>query len=422
MGVAVADTIFAGHYATSHLAAVAIGNAIQITVAVTLVGVLQAVGPVVAHHFGAGRHGDIAGVWRQATWLALVLGLAGSVILYHSEHWVAWSGPEVPVAQLANAYLGIAAFAVVPHLLYRAFYAFSTALGNSRTMMLITTGGALLNLPLSYALIFGKLGLPPLGALGAAVANVVVTWASLACALAVLAASRFYRPYRIFSRWEPPRWPVLKELLHLGLPMALSNLIEISSFTFIALFIAPLGAEVQAGHRIVSNVIALCFMAALAIGLATSALLGQSLGARDFAMARNTAAMGMMMGVLLAAALAVGITLGDASIVTAYTDDPQVRAVALSLIAYAAVFHFFDAMQTVAAFALRGYKTTLGPMAVHAVCFWGIGLGGGYWLAFRKDDPMGAAGFWLASTIGLVVAAALVGALLAVVALKIGDE
>ncbi len=416
MGVAAADTVFVGHYSTTHLAALAIANAIQITVVVALVGVLQAVGPVVAHHFGAGREQEIAAAWQQGAWLALALSALGFLILRHSAVWVAWSGPSPEVAQLADAYLRIAAFAVPAHLLYRTFYAFSTALGNSRALMVITTLGSLLNLPLSYGLIFGKLGLPPLGALGAAYAYLAVAWASLAAALATLAAGRFYRKYRVFARWPRPHWPAQRELLRVGLPMGLSNLIEISSFTFIALFIAPLGAEVQAGHRIVANVVGIAFMAALALGLATSALVGQALGAREPGRARATATTGLALAALLATALGLAVTLGARPLVAAYSDDLAVRAVALSLIGYAAVFHFFDATQTLASFALRGYKVTMGPMLVHALCFWGIGLGGGYWLAFRAAAPMGAAGFWLASTASLMVAALLVGAYLALVA------
>ncbi len=96
----------------------------------------------------------------------------------------------------------------------------------------------------------------------------------------------------------------------------------------------------------------------------------------------------------------------------AYTSDPAVRRVSLSLIGYIALYQFFDAVQTVAAYSLRGYKITFAPMLVHTVAFWGVGLFGGWWLAFRAPQPMGVSGFWLASLASLVVAAALIGAIL----------
>ncbi|HRI93538.1 MAG TPA: MATE family efflux transporter [Accumulibacter sp.] len=96
----------------------------------------------------------------------------------------------------------------------------------------------------------------------------------------------------------------------------------------------------------------------------------------------------------------------------AYSDDPAVRSVALGLLGYVAFYQLFDAVQTIAAHALRGYRITFIPMLVHVVCFWGVGLGGGWVLAFTGSRPLGAAGFWLASLLGLVLASILLSTLL----------
>ena len=98
--------------------------------------------------------------------------------------------------------------------------------------------------------------------------------------------------------------------------------------------------------------------------------------------------------------------------VEAYSNDPAVRAVALAMISYLALCQLFDAVQTVAAFALRGYRVTFVPMLVHIACFWGVVLFGGWWLAFRAPTPLGLAGFWIAALAGLVVSALLLGSLL----------
>ncbi len=99
-------------------------------------------------------------------------------------------------------------------------------------------------------------------------------------------------------------------------------------------------------------------------------------------------------------------------VLAGYTNDPAVRSVARALIVYVAVYQLFDALQTVAAYALRGYKITFAPMFVHVVCFWVVGLLGGWWLAFRGSAPMGVAGFWAAMLASLMLAAALLGGLL----------
>jgi MATE family multidrug resistance protein len=103
-------------------------------------------------------------------------------------------------------------------------------------------------------------------------------------------------------------------------------------------------------------------------------------------------------------------------VVAAHTTDPAVRQVALALILYICVYQLVDAVQTVAAHALRGYKVTFLPMLVHTGCFWGIGLAGGWWLAYRGWPgglPQGVAGFWQAAVLATVAAALAFSTLLA---------
>ena len=128
--------------------------------------------------------------------------------------------------------------------------------------------------------------------------------------------------------------------------------------------------------------------------------------------ARAAAGAGLLLAGALAVVLGALLWLTAQAVIAAYTSDPAVRAVALSLIAYVAIYQVFDALQTVAAYALRGYQITLVPMLVHIVCFWLVGLLGGWWLAFGIAAPLGVAGFWIAGVASVVLAAALLGGLL----------
>lgn len=103
----------------------------------------------------------------------------------------------------------------------------------------------------------------------------------------------------------------------------------------------------------------------------------------------------------------VFLWLATEPLVAAYTNDLSVRAVALSLIVYVAIYQFFDALQTVSSHALRAYRVTFLPMLIQTFCFWGVGLLGGIWLCYRWPPPLGVAGFWLAAVAGLVLAAAM---------------
>lgn len=412
MGMMVIDTALLGHHGTEDLAAVAVGGGLYIAIVFALVGILQAVAPTVAHLRGAGREGEIAGALQQAFWLALLLAVPGVLLLRHPDPLLALSSIEPAVEARVRDYLDALSWGMPAALLYRTFYSFCNALGQPRPLMLISLGGTLLHAALAWALVGGALGGAPLGALGCGISNAVVGWFGLLCGSVYLLRGRPLARYRLLAGWQAPRRGALREMLRLGLPMGFSNLVEISSFTLIALFVAQLGATAVAGHRIVANLAALCYMLPLALSIATLAQVGQAAGACDGQRARASIAAGLLLAGGLSALLGVLLWLAAAPVVALATDDVAVRAVALALIGYVAVYQVFDAVQTVAAHALRGYKVTFAPMLVHLACFWGVGLGGGWWLAFAAASPLGVAGFWIASLASLVLAALLLGALL----------
>lgn len=408
MGMAVIDTVVLGHYGTEDLAAVAVGSGIYVTVVFALTGVLQAVSPTVSHLKGAGRMADIAGALQQCFWLALILTLPGVLFLLHPDALLRLSAIEPAVEAKTRDYLALLAWGIPAALFYRTFYAFCNALGHPRPLMLISLGGTLLHGLLAWVLV-SQAGL---GVLGCGASNALVGWFALICGGVFMARGRVLAPYRLLHAWQAPRFQAMKELVRLGLPMGFSNFVEISAFTLTALFVAQLGAAVVAGHRVVANLAALCYMLPLALSIATLAQVGLAAGARDWPRARVSIAAGLALASGLATLLGGVLWLSENALVSAYTDDPAVRAVALSLIGYVVVYQIFDAIQTVAAFALRGYKITFLPMFVHLFCFWGVGLFGGWWLALRAPEPMGVAGFWVASLASLVSAALLLGAVL----------
>ena len=411
MGMMVIDTVLLGHYGTADLAAVAVGSGIYIAVVLALAGVLQAVSPVVSHLRGARRDSEIAGMLHQCYWLALLLSVPGVLMMRHPGALLGLSpiGPEVEGG--VRSYLSILAWAIPAVLLYRSFYAFCNALGRPRVLMVISLGGTVVHGFLASWLVHGGWsGLS--GVAGCAVSNVVVGWLAVGCGLLYMRTGRAMKPFRLFHAWQGPRLTAFRELLRLGLPMGLSNLVEISAFTFMALFIAQLGAGVVAGHRVVANLAAVCYMLPLSLALATLAQVGLAAGAQDWKRARGAAIAGLLLAGVLATSLGIVLWLGRESLIGLYSDDPAVRRVALSLIGYVAFYQLFDAVQTVAAFALRGYKITFLPMLVHVFSFWGVGLFGGWWLAFHATKPLGAGGFWLASLASLVLASLFLGGLL----------
>ena len=291
--------------------------------------------------------------------------------------------------------------------MFRAIYAVNTAVSRPHVVMALQLAGLALKVCLSYLLILGGLGLPPMGAVGGAVASAVVFWVLFLMGFGYMQRSPFYR--RFLIHWAWPRWPVLREILQLGIPMSLSYALEATSFTAITLLAARLGTTVMGGHQVVANLAALCFMLPLSLSVATATLTAQAIGAGDPRRARETALTGMRIGAFVAAATVLTVWTLRGGIVRLYTRDPAVAAMALTLIPYLAAFHFFDALQTVASFVLRAYKLALAPTVIHAAALWGLGVAGGYLVAFGGvwGPPWGIAGMWLMQSVALALAALL---------------
>lgn len=407
IGMMVVDTAVLGHVSDVDLAAVAIGGGIHVSVVFALVGVLQAVAPVVAHLHGAKRDGEVACVLQQGFWLALLLSLPGILFLTHPGAVLGMAEMDGMVESKVRQYLGLLAWSLPAALCYRTFYAFCNALGKPRVLMGIGLCSLALHAVVAWALALrGCLG-EPLGVVGCALSNILVGWLACLGGAAYLAWGPLGRRYRPFSNWQRPRWSSWRELLRLGLPMGLSNLVEITAFTLISLFVASLGATVVAGHRIVANISALTYMLPLSLAIATMAAVGQAVGGRDWRRAREAIRAGLWLAAGLSTLAGLLLWLAARPLIDAYTNDPAVRAVALGLVAYVAVYQFFDALQTVAGHVLRAYRVTFVPMLIQTGCFWGIGLLCGAWLCYRWQPALGVAGFWLAAVISIVLAASL---------------
>jgi multidrug resistance protein, MATE family len=164
-----------------------------------------------------------------------------------------------------------------------------------------------------------------------------------------------------------------------------------------------------AGHQVALNLVSLMFMVPFAIGNAASTLVAQRIGANDPADARRVGWHGLELALLIAASMSGAVFAWREPILRLYTHDAVVIAAALPLLAWMVVFHIADAAQTVAAFVLRAYRIATAPMVIYAVAIWGVGLGGGYAVAFNTtgwSPPwlQGSQGFWSAATAGLVLA------------------
>ncbi|WP_262054526.1 MATE family efflux transporter, partial [Burkholderia thailandensis] len=294
-------------------------------------------------------------------------------------------------------------------LLFRIYNALTNAAGKPRLAMILQVGALIVKVPLNIWFIFGGLGVPALGGPGCGLASTLINWALALVGFTLLARLDVFEPLAIFARFTRPVWHRQKALLTLGVPMGLSYLIEVTSYTFMALFIAQFGTTTLAGHQIAGNVGAVLYMTPLSIGVASSTLVSRALGARRFDEARALGRHGVALACGLACVYGVAVFALRPLIVSGYTPNPAIAAAAMPLVAIVTFYHFFDALQITTAFVLRAHKVAVVPTAIYAIALWGVGLGGGYLLGFDVGGAVpasltGARGFWIANTASLMLA------------------
>ncbi len=413
------DTLMVARYDALDLAALAVGSAVYITVFVGLMGVVLALGPIAGQLFGAHRLEEAGAKLHQTAWLAMGLAVLGCTVLLLPGPFLSLAQAPDDVADKVRAYLACLAVALPPALLFQSFRAFSTAVSRPKVVMAIQLGGLGLKIPLNALLIYGfsipwpggALDVPALGSTGCGIATATVMWLQLLTAWQLLRRDPFYAAFGLrATRLHRPDKKSLVELLRLGVPIGASILIEVSGFTFMAIFITRVGATAVAGHQLAANLVALMYMLPLALANATGTLVAQSVGSGDLRDARRLGWHGVQLGLMIATVLGVGIFFGRETVLGLYTDNPVIVATAMPLLAWVAVFHMADAVQAIASFVLRAYRVATAPMVIYAVAIWGVGLGGGYVVAFNltglTPEPLrNAPGFWFASTAGLSLSA-----------------
>ncbi len=406
------DTLMMGRVGPQDLAALAVGGAAYVTIFVGLMGVVFAVGPIAGRQFGADDLPASGSSFTQAQWLALLLCVPGLLLLWFPQPFIVLAQLDPVQAAKVRAYTQAEALALPAALLFAAFRGFSTSVSRPKAVMAMQLTGLAAKLPLTALLVFGWGPIPAMGVAGCGYATAIAMNAQLLAAQALLRRDGFYAPFRIPHLWQTrPHWGELWGLVRLGLPMGGSILVEVTGFTFMAFFVARLGATPVAGHQIAVNLVAMMFMIALALATAAGTLVAQHLGAGQKREARIVGRHAMLLAALVAASVGAVVALAREPIVALYTGNPATAAAALPLLVWVWFFHLGDALQTVAAYVLRAYQVATVPMAIYVVALWGLGIGGGYALAFGPGGA-GALGFWQAATGGLLMAAVLLGWLL----------
>ncbi len=405
MAFGVADTVIAGRYSDAALAALSVGSALYISVYVGLIGTVQALLPIWAEMLGARRHEAVGQSLRQSLYLCVFITIAGMAAMLFPGPLLRWAQVPDAMRDEVQRYLTVLAFAFAPSLLFRVYSSFNQSLGKPLLVTWLQVGALAIKVPLSIWLVAGGGGIEPMGAVGCAWATLIVNYLLLILAIVMLRTQALYRPFHVWQRMERPDWRQIGNFARLGIPGGLAYLVEVTSFTLMALFIARLGTTASASHQIAASVAAVLYMMPLSMAIACSARVSFWLGAGKPVYAKRAVVLGLKLTMLLSIGLAATVALAGRMLAGWYSVNPAVVALASGLLVWVALYHIADATQALCAFLLRCYRITITPLALYGVLLWGLGLYGGYRLAYvgagTLEARQSAASFWTASTMAL---------------------
>ncbi|MEI6859008.1 MAG: MATE family efflux transporter [Shewanella sp.] len=403
------DTVMAGRVNAIDMAAVAIGTSLWLPALLFVQGLLIAFTPIFAHHHGANNQKAIQPLAFQAAYIAIIGSLGVILFLNFSENIFNMMQLDPELARLSIGYLNGFTWGVPAFVLYQVLRGCSEGISYTLPTMVIGFVGLAVNIPANYIFIYGHFGIEPMGGAGCGIATAIVFWIMLIAMVIYMQLHKRFKELAPFKSFHKPHWHTILNMTKHGFPIAMALFFEVSLFAVIALLLAPLGANVVAGHQIALNFSTIVFMLPLSVGIAVSIRVGYYLGQDKSEISALITKVGLTISFTLAILTAVITVLFRTEIAHLYNNNPEVVTLAGSLMFFAALYQLSDSVQVVAAGALRGYKDTRSALYITLVSYWAIGMVIGYILA--KTDmvvpAMGAQGFWIGLIAGLTSAAIL---------------
>ncbi|MBB3145724.1 MATE family multidrug resistance protein [Phyllobacterium trifolii] len=406
------DVMMMGWVGASTLAAGALGTNLYYVPMIFGLGLMTATSPMMARELGRNKFTvrEIRRTVRQGLWIAVTISIPIWLILWNTKTILIAMGQDPALAAEAGNYVRALQWAVLPFYCYIVVRSFIAALERPGWALVIALFAVAFNALANWLLIFGHFGFPRLGIVGSGIATSLSSALMFAGFVIVISFDKQFRRYRLFGRFWRADWPRYRELLRLGLPIAAILSFEVTIFNAAAFLMGLIGADSLAAHAIAIQIASIAFMVPMGFGQAATVRVGRAYGAQDPEGIKRAGWVAFTAGTGFMVLTAMLMLLAPHALISAFIDvnDPanaKVISLAVTFLAFAALFQIFDGGQAVASGMLRGLHDTTIPMIYAAIAYWGVGLplsvGLGFWLGLE------GAGIWLGLLCGLATAALL---------------
>jgi MATE family multidrug resistance protein len=408
------DTVMAGRYSAVDMAAIAVASGLWFPVVMTMQGLLLALTPIVAQYYGSKQTKPVTHFTMQAMYLAMALAAALFIVMLYVYVPIDLLNMDETLRQKSLDYLYYVSFGLFPAAGYMVLRSMFEGIGNTKASMWISFVGILVNIPANYVFIYGKLGMPALGGAGCGIATALVFLAMFIAILIYGWFSRTTRRYRLHPDSYRVNFKDIWQIICIGTPIAFSIFFEVTLFACIPLAIVHLGPIMVAGHQIAQNYSGIVFMLPLSLGSAVLIRIGHLIGQQAMSELKKAVSTAIILGIVISAISATFTFLLRDQISSLYTGNPEVIALASSLLLLACIYQITDSVQVICASILRGMKITKPTFFITFIAYWPVGFGLGYVLGLTDYvvPAMGVHGFWIGIIFGLTVAAILLSIVL----------
>ena len=402
-----ADTIMVGQHSTQELAAASFVNNVLNAFIIFGTGFSFALTPLVGENLARDKK-FVVSAWLKNSLMAnflLSLVLTGVMLLIYFN--VGKMGQPEELMPLVRPYFMISMISVIFVMLANSFRQFVEGITDPSVSMWILLTGNLMNIVGNYILIYGKLGCPEMGLLGAGYSTLISRVFMLLMFVLVFLLRPSYKPYRqgFIRMWVVPSR--LMRLTKLGVPIALQQGLEAATFSLTAIMAGWLGSLELAAHQVVISISTVSFTIYLGLGSATAIRTSYFKGAGEWPLVRKITVAGIHLGVLVSFMTCLVLYLVRNDISFVFSDDPQVSMIVVMLLPILMLYQFVDGAQIVLANARRGLSDVKSIMWIWFITDFLIASPAGYILGFPLG--MGISGIWLAYPIGFVFSVTLLG-------------
>ena len=367
------DRLFLSRVSQLHLAAAMGGGLLTFATASVFVGVAGYVNAIVAQYYGANRRDQCARAAAQAIYFALLAAPLLLVVARFVPGFFTLMGHDALQIPLESVYARWLMSGAVILLLRNALTGFFLGIGKTRVVMLSNIVGMVVNIPANYVLIFGAFGFPALGMVGAAVGTLAGGLAALLILLGVYLGRRVNAQFQTRAAWRFDG-AMFRRLLRFGSPAGIEIFLNLMAFNLFVQLMHGYGANVAAAITIAFNWDIVAFIPMLGLGLATTAVVGQYIGAGDPAGARASTLLALRLGLVYSGSMMVLFLLGAQPLVRVFSsgfgNDPAVEGLAIIMLRLVGLYTMADVTQLVFAGALRGAGDTGWVMRASAALHW----------------------------------------------------